>query len=255
MKSSQFHKIKRPHLFAHRGGNAAGDGRENTKRAFSSAVRLGYKFLETDVILTKDKKVICYHGSHNLYTKWRSGLELRKKAQRLTYKEIKDKKLNGTEPPLLEDILRAFPKSLFSVDVKTKEVVGPAVEIIKKVGAEDRVIITSFSLWRTLKANGFLRGKDKQASLCLSRFSAKIISPVNSMFIRFVKFLGIRYLQVSHTRISRRLIKICRQNGIFIYAWTVNDDKSMRKLLSMGVDGIMSDDSRLLLETAKNTKA
>lgn len=255
MKSSQFHKVKTPHLFAHRGGNAAGDGRENTKRAFNSAVSLGYKFLETDVILTKDKKVICYHGAHNWYTKRRSGLELRKKAQKLTYKQIKEKKLlDGTEVPLLEDVLKSFPKVLFSIDVKTKEVVVPVIELLKKLEAEDRVIITSFSLQRTLKANRLLRGKDTQASLCLSRFSAKIISPINSIFIRFIKIFGVRYLQVSHTRISKRLIKLCRKNGIFVYAWTVNDQKNMRKLLSMGVDGIMSDESKLLLNTIKIKK-
>ncbi len=255
MKASQFKLIKKPHLFAHRGGNAAGSRKENSKRAFNSAVALGYKFLETDVVLTKDGEVICCHGSHNWYTKRKSGLELRKKLQKLTYKQIREKDfLDGEEMPRLEDILIAFPKICFSIDVKTKEVILPLVDLLRKLKAEDRVIITSFSLLRTLKTNKLLRGKRGEASLCLSRFSAKAFSPVNSIFIPFVRILGVSYMQVSYSRITKRLINIAHKNSIYIYAWTVNDEENIRRILGLGVDGIMSDETKLLLQTAKIKK-
>lgn len=250
-----FRSIKRPHLFAHRGGNAGRNAKENSRSAFDSAVKLGYKFLETDVILTKDNQVICYHGSHNWYSRRHSGLELRRKVQKLTYKQIQEKKLLGSEKvPRLEEILKAYPKTLLSVDVKTGEVVMPLVELLKKLNAQDRVIITSFSLYRTLKANQLLRGHERQASLCLSRFSAKAVSPFNSLFIRYLRLLGVRYLQVSYTRITKRLIELAHKNDIYIYAWTVNDADKMRAMLKLEVDGIMSDESRLLQQVAKNKK-
>lgn len=216
---------------------------------------MGYKFIETDVIVTRDNVVVCYHGAHNWYTKRHNGLEIRRKVQKLTYRQVRAKKLpDGQEIPKLEDILNTYPKVLFSIDVKTKEAVVPLVRLIKKLGAEDRVIITSFSLYRTLKANQLLRGHDRQASLCLSRVSAKAISPINSLFIRYMKLLGVRYLQVSYTRISRRLVKLAHKNDIYIYAWTVNKPKAMRKMVKLGVDGIMSDEAELLLKTVKNKK-
>jgi glycerophosphoryl diester phosphodiesterase len=228
---------------------------ENTAKTFKSAVRLGYKFIETDVIVTKDNQVICYHGSHNWYTKRHNGLEIRRKVQKLTYKQVRAKKLpDGQEIPKLEDILNSYPKVLFSIDIKTKEAVVPLVRLIKKLGAEDRVIITSFSLYRTLKANQLLRGHDRQASLCLSRVSAKALSPINSLFIRYMRLLGVRYLQVSYTRISRRLVKLAHKNDIYIYAWTVNKPKAMKKMIKLGVDGIISDEAGLLLNTVKNKK-
>jgi glycerophosphoryl diester phosphodiesterase len=250
-----FRSIKRPHLFAHRGGNAAEGAYENTAKAFKSAVKLGYKFIETDVIVTRDNQVVCYHGAHNWYTKRYNGLELRRKMQKLTYRQLKAKKLpDGQEIPRMEDILKAYPEVMFSIDIKTQEAVVPLVRLIKKLGAEDRVIITSFSLYRTLKANQLLRGHDRQASLCLSRASAKIIRPINSLFIRYLRLLGVGYLQVSYTRISRRLVKLAHKNNIYVYAWTVNKPEAMKKMIKLGVDGIMSDESELLLKTVKNKK-
>ena len=250
-----FQSIKKPHLFAHRGGNASRGAYENTDKAFRSAVRLGYKFIETDVIVTRDNQVICYHGAHNWYTKRNNGLEIRRKIQKLTYKQVRAKKLpDGQEIPKLEDVLQAYPQILFSIDVKTKEAVVPLVRLIKKLGAEDRVIITSFSLYRSLKANQLLRGHDRQASLCLSRVSAKALNPINGLFIRYMRLLGIRYLQVSYTRINRRLVKLAHKNDIYVYAWTVNKQKAMRKMAKLGVDGIMSDEAELLLKTVKNRK-
>lgn len=255
MTSLEFEKIKKPHLFAHRGGNAAGQLKENSKRAFNSAVSLGYRFLETDVILTKDGKVICYHGAHNWYTKRQSGLELRRKIQKLTYKEINADLAAGEKVPLLEDILSSFPKACFSVDVKTKEVVEPAVEVLRRLKAENRVIITSFSLRRTLKANKLLRGRERQASLCLTRLSIKLIPPVVFIFIPFARYMGISYFQISYKRITKKLIDLAHKNNIRVYAWTVNDEESITRLLNLGLDGIMSDESKLLLKTAKNKKA
>lgn len=253
MQPSQFEKIKKPHLFAHRGGNAAKNARENTAQAFNSAIRLGYKFIETDVIVTKDGQVVCYHGSHNWYAKRSSGLELRNKLQRLTYDQINDENASkGSEMPLLKDILRKFPSTCFSVDAKTRQVIAPLSKTIKESKAQDRVIVTSFSLYRTLMTNRLTRGTYKGSSLCLSRISLRALPPLYPLFLIFAKLLGIKYLQVSYRRITKDFLKKAHKRGITVYAWTVNDEETIQKLLAMGVDGLMSDESKLLLQTAKN---
>lgn len=255
MTSTKIKAIKRPHLFAHRGGNQSGQEFENTMKAFSTAVDLGYKFLETDIIVTKDGKVVCYHGSLTWGDKRISGLEVRRKLQKLTYVQIKQRAISKEhQMPLLEEVLKKFPQICFSIDVKTKEVIRPAVKAIKKAKAEERVIITSFSLSRSIKANSLLRGKDRQAALCISRLNFWIITPFNRLFLPYLKARGVTYLEVSYRRINKSLISLAHNRGIFVYAWTVNDAKNIKRLLALDIDGIMSDETKLLLKTAKKQK-
>ncbi len=50
---------------------------------------------------------------------------------------------------------------------------------------------------------------------------------------------------VYHPLISTRLARICDLAGVELIAWTVDDAKRMRKLLDLGVDGLVSNDPRL----------
>lgn len=254
MSLKQFDSIAQPHLFAHRGGNRAGKI-ENTKESFIRADKLGYKFIETDVILTKDRQVICYHGSRNRFTKKFSGLEVRKVLQQLTYNQIKSQGIAGNGPPKLLDILEAFPKTRFSIDAKTKEVAEPLVEVIKQAKAANRAIITSFNLERTLTANRRLRGDNLKASYCLSLTIAPIVSLLPGPYLSYLKFRGVIFLQTPYRFINQRLVNAAKKRQMIVYAWTVNDERAIRKMFKLGVHGIMSDDPELLLKVAKDQKA
>jgi glycerophosphoryl diester phosphodiesterase len=44
---------------------------------------------------------------------------------------------------------------------------------------------------------------------------------------------------------SAKLAKICKVAGVELIAWTVDDEPRMRKLVEMGVDGLVSNDPRM----------
>jgi glycerophosphoryl diester phosphodiesterase len=50
---------------------------------------------------------------------------------------------------------------------------------------------------------------------------------------------------VYHPLISPKLAGICERVGVELIAWTVDDERRMRKLVEMGVDGLVSNDPRL----------
>jgi glycerophosphoryl diester phosphodiesterase len=53
---------------------------------------------------------------------------------------------------------------------------------------------------------------------------------------------------VYHPLVSSRLARICDLAGVELIAWTVDDLPRMRRLLDMGVHGIVSNDPRLFAE-------
>ncbi|MBS1864141.1 MAG: glycerophosphodiester phosphodiesterase [Actinobacteria bacterium] len=56
---------------------------------------------------------------------------------------------------------------------------------------------------------------------------------------------GVFAMWVYHPLVSERLAAICKRCGVELIAWTVDDEKRMRKLVEMGVDGLVSNDPRL----------
>ena len=56
---------------------------------------------------------------------------------------------------------------------------------------------------------------------------------------------GVYAMWVYHPLVSAKLARICERAGVELIAWTVDDEKRMRKLVDMGVDGLVSNDPRL----------
>lgn len=57
--------------------------------------------------------------------------------------------------------------------------------------------------------------------------------------------LGVRALWAYHPVITRRLVRACHDSGLEMIAWTVDDLELIRRLATLGVDGICSNDPRL----------
>ena len=210
--------------FAHRGGNESAP--ENSFLAFKNAVDIGYKYLETDVHLTKDGYLIAFH---------------------LTLSEIKKAKINGKEEiPLLLDLLDSFPNCFFNIDCKVDETVQPLVDLIRDRSLIDRVCIGSFSQKRINYIRKSL-GRDVKTSM----------GPAEVILSKFLSFTSLNYnFKSSYTSIpierygikllDKRNINYLKSNNQKVIAWTINKEDEMKTLIKMGVDGIMTDNLTLL---------
>src|SRR5688572_11562358 len=101
-----------PLAFAHRGG--ASEAPENTLPAFEQAVRLGYRYLETDVHTTADGELVAFHDDRLDRVTDRTGM-----VAELPWSTVRAARVDGREPiPLLEDLLGAFPEARVNIDPK-----------------------------------------------------------------------------------------------------------------------------------------
>ena len=226
--------------FAHRGGNEFAP--ENSFRAFKSAVDIGYKYLETDVHLTKDGFLIAFHDDTLDRVTDKSGL-----IRDLTLSEVKKAKIAGTdEIPLLSELLNSFTDCFFNIDCKVDETVQPLINLINNKDFINRVCIGSFSQKRI----NFIRkslGKEVKTSM----------GPAEVILSKFLSYTSLGYnFKSSYTSIpirryginllDERNINYLKSNNQKVIAWTINDEDQMKMLINIGIDGIMTDNLTLL---------
>lgn len=249
---------------------------ENTVAAMIKALDLGVTTLEMDVVITKDKKVLVSHepwfGSE-ITTKpdgtfIKAGEAMQYNIYEMNYDEIKKYDV-GLKPhprfpkqekikavkPLLSDLLDSVAESMkvrrrpfpyFNIETKClpagdnkfhpkpEEFIELLMAVIKEKQIEERVIIQSFD-FRTLK---YLH--EKYSSI---KTSMLIEDSDEDDFDGQLKRLGYtpQYYSPNYELVDATLVKQVHDKGMKIIPWTVNDEKQIKKLRKMGVDGIITD--------------
>ena len=66
--------------------------------------------------------------------------------------------------------------------------------------------------------------------------------------------LPVEYVMAHESLIDEKLVREIRAAGRRIFAWTVNDKSSMVRLAGWRIDGIISDDTQLLVRTVRPSK-
>jgi glycerophosphoryl diester phosphodiesterase len=227
-----------PIPFAHRGG--ASEAPENTMPAFQYAVDLGYHYIETDVQVTADGVLAAFHDNDLRRTCGRAG-----RISDLPWSEVKTAMVDGRAPiPLLEDLLGTWPELRVNIDCKTDGTIDALVASLRRTNSLDRVCVGAFSDRRLAKLRAEL-GPD----LCTS------LGPVGVARLRFgkptrveAKAAQVPVRQGPLTVVDESFVAKAHERGIHVHVWTIDDAVEMRRLLDLGVDGIMTDRPAVLRE-------
>ena len=229
--------------FAHRG--AHGDGiPENTMRAFTRAVELGYRYLETDVHLTSDGVLVAFHDDRLERVTDGTGM-----LADLPWSEVARAKVGGSDDiPLFDDLLDAFPDARFNLDPKHDAALDPLMDALRRHDAVDRVILTAFSDERILRARVAL-GPDLCSGLG-PRETARLVAA--SKRVAWFRTTGAAaQVPLTHkniTIVTPRFVSAAHRRGLQVHVWTIDDPDEMRRLVDLGVDGIMTDRAEVLRE-------
>lgn len=206
--------------------------------AFQNVVRLGYRYIETDVHVTRDGVLLAFHDELLDRVTDHAG-----KISDLKYADVKAARINGVEPiPRLEDVLSSWPDVKFNIDPKHDASVEPLCELLQRMNAIDRVCVGSFSGERLNRVR-----KSLGPSLCTSLGPAEVLRLRLSSYGAPVGNFGAACAQVAthHFGIpaaDKYMIRAVRKRGMQLHVWTINHEADMERLIDLGVDGIMTDE-------------
>ena len=244
-----------PIAFAHRGG--AGEAPENTLAAFEIALALGYRYLETDVHLTRDGVLVAFHDERLDRVTDRTGA-----IAELGIAEVEAADAGhafssdggrtfpfrgcGIRVPRLEELLTRWPDARVNIDPKSDVCVRPLAALLDRLGAWERVCVGSFSDRRLRRIRALGRGRE-----CTSMGPQSVALARLTTASALMRRLGADCIQVPIRRgpipiVTERFIAAAHRADLPVHVWTINEQTTIDELLDLGVDAIMSDRLRLL---------
>jgi len=240
-------------LGAHRGG--AGVWPENTVEAFvQAAAAYPDILLEGDLQLSRDGAVVLMHDRTVDRTTDGSGA-----VKDLTLAELKaldggyrfsrdggktfPLRGQGIAIPTLDEILTQLPKNRILFELKDGDgLAEKAAAIIRKHGAEDRIIIASFqpALMAALK-----RAMPEVATCfdmpgALALLTALRVGDWDS-YTPTDQMLSIPSRYVAEFQLTAEEFGRVRAKGVLVQVHTLNDAEEIRHFIEMGVDSILTD--------------
>jgi glycerophosphoryl diester phosphodiesterase len=224
---------------AHRGASA--DRPENTLSAFELAVEQDADVIEADVRRTADGALLVLHDpTVDRTTSGTGPLSALSEAEARALDAGE-----GARIPTVAEVLEvARGRVRVNLDLKEVEVVEPAVRLVHETGMLDSVTFISFlpEAWDLLERltpeSPIIHLVDSAAALAGLGMADGALSMAAGV--------GVPYHLVGED-LTERL----HRHGYGVFAWTVDDDSEMRRLMAAGVNGIVTNRPALLAEVIR----
>ena len=252
---------------------------ENTIQGMLKALDLGVTTQEMDAVISKDKQVVLSQEPYfnNEISLQPNGKAITLKNQKdfniykMDYDEIKkfdvgskihsrfpgQMKFKVSKPLLSQTIdeveeyvkLKRLPKPAYSIETKTikngdnvfhpepAEFVDLIMDIVNAKKISKRVIIESFDM-RTLQ---YLHEK-------YPKIQTSLLIDEKEPFEDYIEKLGFKPTIYSpySVLVGKGLVDRCHEMGVKIIPWTINSVKEVKYLMSLGVDGVITDYPNLI---------
>ena len=194
--------------------------------------------VELDVQICASGELVVIHDADVERTTDGSG-----KVSDLTLVELKELDAGGGEriPTLSEVTDLVSGRARVNIELKGRDTADPVNSFLEKLvrsGNWERpdLLVSSFNPGELLRfseiSEGFPFGFIVEGSLSHS--------------LDFACELGAWSLNPRYDAVDEALISDCRGSGLKLITWTVNDPEEVRKLIVLGVDGIVSDTPEII---------
>jgi glycerophosphoryl diester phosphodiesterase len=209
-----------PLLLGHRGARRS-TLPENTFASFDLALQHGCGGFEFDVRLTGCGRAVICHDPN---------------VDRIDVSQATANQLLHL-PRIEETLSRYAQRAFLDIELKVPGLESKVLTALREYRMEDNYVVSSFlpEVVTELKTRN-------------AHIQTGIICDQPGQLARFLE-LNTEYVIPHHSLITRKLVQEIHSNGKRVLAWTVNDRDSMLRLGEWEVDGIISDDTQLLVRT------
>jgi glycerophosphoryl diester phosphodiesterase len=234
--------------FAHRG--ASHDAPQNTLAAFRLAVEMGADGVELDVQASRDGEAMVIHNFTLDATTDGQGRVADKTLAEL--KELDagswfDIRYAGQRVPTLQEVIvEVGHQLLLNIELKTRvfgsaNLTAEVVRLIEDHNLTHRTIVSSF--------NPFALRRVKRLN---RRISTGLIYhfdlPAHLVRSLLIFLAGSGALHPEKHLINRKYMAWAKERGYRVNAWTVDEPAEMKRLIALGVDGIITNRPDVLRE-------
>ncbi len=212
-----------PLLLGHRGARASTGIPENSFASFDLALEHGCDGFEFDVRRAAcGTAVVCHDPKVGKLAIARS------QARRLP------------QLPRLNDVIERYGgRSFLNIELKVRDLESKVLTALGEFPPRRGYVVSSFipDVVMDLEARN-------------SSVSIGIICETPAQLARW-RELPVDYVIPHQSLVDQLLVQDVQHAGLRIFVWTVNDSETMRRLAAWGVDGIISDETKLLVGTLR----
>lgn len=204
---------------------------ENTLRSFQHADRLALDAVELDLHLSKDGALVVMHDASVDRTTNGSGL-----ISDLTLAELRELDAGqGERIPLFEEVVDAVRAPL-QAEIKDRAAARVLAEVIERRELHERVTVISFHAQALAQTKALL----PETPLVLVTGRSTPTAPERALELgAFMVSCDLRHL-------DETVIERCHAAGVRVISWTVNTAEELAHARQLGLDGVVTDQPRVL---------
>ena len=235
-------------IAAHRGG--AGLWPEASLLAFRQALGLGVDFLEFDLHMTRDGELVVIHDATLDRTTTGQGAVRGLTLAELAAARIRARDGSVTDEPVptvaeLLDLAAPAPVGILpeiKVGADGRPYPGIEEKVLARLRSRDmlgRATVQAFEASTIRRLLALEPGARTMLLVSRARVQREHAAPREA--VRWAKDLGATDLGMDHRIVDAAVVAEARKAGIRLSVWTVNEETDLYRMITLGVDVVMTD--------------
>jgi glycerophosphoryl diester phosphodiesterase len=239
-----------PHLFAHRGGGTLAP--ENTLAAMQEAVNRGFKAVEFDVMLSSDQVPVLMHDP--VFGRTVAASSATNSVAQSSWAELSamdagawhSKRFIGERVPSFEQVIAFCCKHRVAMNIEIKPSLGADAATAIAVA---QTLIQAKIRHAELSEIGLAPLVSSFSAIALQTFAEQqtgfatgyLMDRMPENWFAIAQALGCKAIHCNYRLLNASIARTIKEQGYWLFCYTVNEPKIGDELVQWGVDGFCTD--------------